>query len=91
MEINMINYMREIGMQHLTMSNDERREWETSLFLYVKIVPHVRRWRANFKAKKHRAKVDAILRGYIVRERINWVLDKPLELAKNPSFIILKE
>ena len=91
MEINMINYMRSIGMQHLTMSNEERRMYETSLFLYIKIVPYVRRWRRNFRDKKYREKVKAYLLGYIVKEQLNWTLEKPLGLRENPSFMILKE
>ena len=65
--------------------------YECSLFLYVKIVPHVRRWRKKFKERKDKGKVDAALRGYIVKERLNWLLDKPLRLGEDPSFMILKE
>ena len=45
MEIDMVNYMRSVGMQHLTMNNEQRRMYESSLFLFVKIVPKIRRWR----------------------------------------------
>ena len=65
--------------------------YESSLFLYVKIVPHVRRWRKNFRERKYKAKVDAALRGFVVKERLNWILDEPLGLGEDPSFMILKE
>ena len=74
MELDMVNYMKEIGMQHLTMSNEERQIYEASLMLYIKIVPAVRRWRARFKAKKYKSKVDAILSGFMCRERMGWML-----------------
>ena len=80
----MVNYMKSIGMQHLTMSNEERAVYESALFLFVKMVPHVRRWRRRFREKKAQAKIAATLRGFIARERMNWMLEKPLSLAENP-------
>lgn len=91
MEIEMVNYMRSVGLQHLTMTNEQRRMYESSLFLFVKIVPKIRRWRQRFREKKYRAKVLAYLRMYIVKEGLGWALEKPLDLKHNQGFMILKE
>ena len=83
MEIDMVNYMRSIGMQHLTMDNEQRRMYESSLFLFVKIVPKIRRWRQRFREKKYRAKVLSYLRMHIVKEGLGWALEAPLNLKQN--------
>lgn len=87
----MIAYFDSIGQIELTMTPDEVIRYRAINKMKNGLKRMIRRWRWWRLLTCTSMVVSKYYRGWKIRRRLQWTLDKPLNLRESPSFMFLTE
>ncbi len=87
----LISYFDSIGEIELTMNPEEIRRYRAMNTLKKHLPSMVRRFKWKRILRLVQLRFSKIYKGYQVRYKLNWALDKPLNLRENRTFFFMKE